>query len=114
MSTLRPVRKQQSPYEPILDALPVAAASHSLECINNRAIRLTGFSDSDFIADPGLWIRQTHPDDRTAKVALADSEACCAAIRAGDNHVGIGIDLPRKIADVVFRKESQRKGQMII
>ena len=70
MSTLRPVLKPQSPYEPRVDALPVAVAvwhtDHSFQSINSRATRLTGFSDSDLIADPGIWIRQIHPDDRAA------------------------------------------------
>jgi PAS domain S-box-containing protein len=52
-------------------------------------------------------------------VGLADSEAFRAAIRIGDNHVGIGIDLARQIlrryqGDVIFRKESAREGHLII
>ena len=52
-------------------------------------------------------------------VGLADSEAVRAAIRVGDNHVGIGIDLARQIlrryqGDVFFRKESAREGHVII
>lgn len=70
MSTLGPIRKQQQFREPAVDALPVAIAvwhtDHSLQSINSHAVRLTGFSDSDFIADPGLWIGQVHPEDRAA------------------------------------------------
>lgn len=52
-------------------------------------------------------------------VEIADSEACRAAIRVGENHIGIGIDLARQIlrryhGDVFFRKESAREGQVII
>lgn len=119
MSTLRPVRKQQSSHEPTVDAVAVWHTDHSLQFVSSHVTRLTGFSDADFNSAPGLWIRQTHSDDRTALVGLADSEACCAAIRVGDNHVGIGIDLAREIlrryrGDVFFRKESERKGQAII
>jgi signal transduction histidine kinase len=70
MSTLGPIRRQQQFREPPADALPVAIAvwhtDHSLHSINSHAIRLTGFSDSDLIADAGLWIKQIHPDDRAA------------------------------------------------
>lgn len=70
MSTPGPIRRQQQVREPAVDALPVAIAvwhtDHSLQSINSHAIRLTGFSDSDIIADPSLWIRQIHPDDRAA------------------------------------------------
>jgi signal transduction histidine kinase len=74
MSTLRaPINRQQQPHQPTVDALPVAIAvwqrDHSLLSTNGHAIRLTGFSDSDLIADPGLWIRQIHPDDRAAFAA---------------------------------------------
>ncbi len=65
-----PSHRQCQFHEPAVDALPVAIAvwqvDHSLQSINSHAIRLTGFSDSDLIADPGLWIRQVHPDDRAA------------------------------------------------
>src|SRR5262245_22922715 len=75
MSTLGPIRRQQF-REPAVDALPVAIAvwyaDHSLQSINSHAIRLTGFSASDFIADRGLWIRQIHPDDRARVSTLWD------------------------------------------
>jgi signal transduction histidine kinase len=50
---------------------------------------------------------------------LADADAFRAAIRVGDNHVGIGIDLARQIlrryqGDVFFQKESPREGHVII
>jgi signal transduction histidine kinase len=68
MSTLGPIRKQQQFREPAVDALPVAIAvwhtDHSLQSINSHATRLTGFSDSDFIADLDLWIKQIHREDR--------------------------------------------------
>ena len=71
MSTLRvPIHRQRQFHEPAVDALPVAIAvwhtDHSLQSINSYAIRLTGFSDSDLVADHGLWVRQIHPDDRAA------------------------------------------------
>jgi PAS domain S-box-containing protein len=71
MSTLRvPIHRQRRFHEPAVDALPVAIAvwhtDHSLQSINSYAIRLTGFSDSDLVADHGLWVRQIHPDDRAA------------------------------------------------
>ena len=69
MSTLRaPIDRQHQFHQPAVDALPVAIAvwhnDHSLQSINSHAIRLTGFSDRDLRADPALWIRQIHPDDR--------------------------------------------------
>jgi signal transduction histidine kinase len=74
MSTLRvPIHRQHKFHEPTIDALPVAVAvwhiDHSPQSINSHAIRLTGFSDSDFIADPALWIKQIHPEDRAAFTA---------------------------------------------
>ena len=74
MSTVSlPINKQQS-HESAVDALPVAIAvwqlDHSFQSINSHAIRLTGFSDSDLIADPALWIGQIHPDDRAAFSAV--------------------------------------------
>jgi PAS domain S-box-containing protein len=70
MSTVRAATNKQLSHESALDALPVAIAvwqvDHSFQSINSHAIRLTGFSDSDLTADPGLWIRQIHPDDRAA------------------------------------------------
>ena len=74
MSTLRvPIHRQHKFHEPTIDALPVAIAvwhiDHSLQSINSHAIRLSGFSDSDFISDPGLWVKQIHPEDRAAFTA---------------------------------------------
>jgi hypothetical protein len=74
MSTLTaPINRQQQLHQPTVDALPLAIAvwhgDHLLLSTNRHAIRLTGFSDSEFLADPGLWIRQIHPDDRAAFAA---------------------------------------------
>ena len=50
---------------------------------------------------------------------IADSEAVRAAMRVGENHVGIGIDLARQIlrryqGEVFFQQENPREGHIVI
>jgi hypothetical protein len=57
-------------FKTVLDDRPVAVAiwrtDHSILFINNHAVRLTGFANSDLSGDPTLWCKRVHVDDRAA------------------------------------------------
>jgi hypothetical protein len=57
-------------FKRVLDDRPVAVAiwrtDHSILFINNHAVRLTGFANSDLSGDPTLWCKRVHVDDRAA------------------------------------------------
>jgi nitrogen-specific signal transduction histidine kinase len=104
----------------ILDIIPCAIALRSpdlLFCIvNYPTIRLTGFSDGDFQADPSLWIRRIVPRDQplffTAWKKLQEGEemvSCDYRFRPKDNDREIWL---RDVS--VSHKDSQGKIKSIV
>lgn len=79
------LRAIESRYRELVNGLPlalyIADADGQIRYANPRSEQLLGFPASDWSSDPGLWLRQVHPDDR------AEVSERLQRIRPGEVHV---------------------------
>lgn len=70
------LRKAEIKYRNLVELLPVVIYTAELgsqgkwSYVSPQIERLLGYSVEEWMADPGLWYQQTHPDDRDQQVAL--------------------------------------------
>jgi len=72
------VREAEAQYRTLVEQLPAityrqaAAADKSVLYISPQIVEIMGFTPEEWIADPELWTRQLHPEDRARVVAEDD------------------------------------------
>jgi PAS domain S-box-containing protein len=70
------LRKAEARYRDLVERLPVAVFIDSLEGVDAPSVyispyieRLLGYTPEEWLADPELWVRSVHPEDRDRVVA---------------------------------------------
>ena len=76
------LRESETRYRQLVERLPaityvVSSAPHETQYVSPQIEQILGFTPKEWIADPGIWQRQIHPED--LERVLAEDEASMAA-----------------------------------
>jgi PAS domain-containing protein len=82
-------RLSEGRYQALVEHIPAICYTARLDSRSNshyispQARKILGYSPSELTADPNLWMRRVHPDDRGR--VLAEYERCRSMATAGSS-----------------------------
>jgi PAS domain S-box-containing protein len=91
-------------YEALIEELPGVAyratpEARELLFVSPQVMEVTGFSQEEWVADRGLWLRQIHPDD------LEGACAAVARVRTSNQPVELLYRMSRKDGSIFWCRE---------